>query len=44
MRAMSPVGVNEGEGGKAMAMGTRVAGKRMVMATTRAMVKGEVGG
>jgi hypothetical protein len=36
--AMRVVGNREGKGGKAMAMGTRVAGKRMPTATMRAMV------
>ncbi len=36
--AMRVAGVKEGEGGKVMAMVTRVAGKRMVTVTTRAMV------
>jgi hypothetical protein len=36
--AMRVVGVEEGEGSKAMAMGTRVAGKRTATATTRVMV------
>jgi hypothetical protein len=35
---MRVVGVEEGEGGKAMAMVTRVAGERMATATIRAMV------
>jgi hypothetical protein len=36
---MRVVGIKEGEGSKAMAMATRVAGERMATATTRAMVK-----
>jgi hypothetical protein len=36
--AMRVVGVKEGEGDKAMAMATRVAGKQTATATTRAMV------
>jgi hypothetical protein len=37
-KAMRVVGIEEGEGGKVMAMVTRVVGKRTAMATTRAMV------
>jgi hypothetical protein len=36
--AMRVVGVKEGEGGKAMAMATRVVGEWMAMAMTRVMV------
>jgi hypothetical protein len=36
--AIRVAGVEESEGGKTKAMATRVAGERMAMATTRAMV------
>jgi hypothetical protein len=36
--AMRVVGIEDGKGGKAMAMATRVVGKWMAAATTRAMV------
>ena len=35
---MRVAGIKEGEGGKAMAMATRVAGKQTAMAMTREMV------
>ncbi len=38
MTVMRVVGIEEGEGGKVMAMATRVAGKRMATVTTRTMV------
>jgi hypothetical protein len=40
--AMRVAGDEEGKGGKAVAIATRVAGKRTVMATRRAMAKATI--